>query len=204
MDTIIIFAQLFSTFFLIGIFTFGGGYAMLSLIQTQVVTAHHWISESTFTDIVAISQMTPGPIGINSATYVGYEVLHNAGASFIISVLGSFTATIALVLPSFLIVLLTVRFYEKFMGNKIFEGVMSCLRPAVVGLIGAAAVILIIQTSWSGYPLLSAPKVELIRENFTDWKSWILFGSATVASLFFKVGPIAIIIAGGLLGLILY
>ena len=85
MDIIIIFIQLFYTFFLIGIFTFGGGYAMLSLIQNQVVITHNWISESTFTDIVAISQMTPGPIGINSATYVGYEVLNNAGAPFLIS-----------------------------------------------------------------------------------------------------------------------
>lgn len=204
MDIIIIFIQLFYTFFLIGIFTFGGGYAMLSLIQNQVVITHNWISESTFTDIVAISQMTPGPIGINSATYVGYEVLNNAGASFLISALGSFTATIALVLPSFIIVLLIVRFYEKFMGNKLFENVMSGLRPAVVGLIGAAAIILIIQTSWSGIPIFSEPRFEIIRENFTDWKSWILFGAAIIASLFLKVGPIAIIIAGGILGLLLY
>lgn len=204
MDIIIIFIQLFYTFFLIGIFTFGGGYAMLSLIQNQVVITHNWISESTFTDIVAISQMTPGPIGINSATYVGYEVLNNAGAPFLISALGSFTATIALILPSFIIVLLIVRFYEKFMGNKLFENVMSGLRPAVVGLIGAAAIILIIQTSWSGIPIFSEPRFEIIRENFTDWKSWILFGAAIIASLFLKVEPIAIIIAGGILGLLLY
>lgn len=204
MDIIIIFIQLFYTFFLIGIFTFGGGYAMLSLIQNQVVITHNWISESTFTDIVAISQMTPGPIGINSATYVGYEVLNNVGAPFLISALGSFTATIALILPSFIIVLLIVRFYEKFMGNKLFENVMSGLRPAVVGLIGAAAIILIIQTSWSGIPIFSEPRFEIIRENFTDWKSWILFGAAIIASLFLKVGPIAIIIAGGILGLLLY
>lgn len=204
MDIIIIFIQLFYTFFLIGIFTFGGGYAMLSLIQNQVVITHNWISESTFTDIVAISQMTPGPIGINSATYVGYEVLNNAGTPFLISALGSFTATIALILPSFIIVLLIVRFYEKFMGNKLFENVMSGLRPAVVGLIGAAAIILIIQTSWSGIPMFSEPRFEIIRENFTDWKSWILFGAAIIASLFLKVGPIAIIIAGGILGLLLY
>lgn len=204
MDIIVLFWQLFYTFFLIGIFTFGGGYAILSLIQTQVVTARHWISESTFTDIVAISQMTPGPIGINSATYVGYEVLNNAGASYFISVLGSFTATLALVIPSFIIVLLMAKFYEKFMDNVIFEGVMSWLRPAVVGLIGAAAMILIIRTSWSGVPMISEPHFEVIKENFSDWKSWILFGTAMIASLFFKVGPITIILAGGVLGLLLY
>jgi hypothetical protein len=204
MDIIIILLQLFSTFFLIGIFTFGGGYAMLSLIQTQVVVSHKWISESMFTDIVAISQMTPGPIGINTATYVGYEVLHNAGASFIISVMGSFTATFALVLPSFIIVLLIVKFYEQFMNNRIFEGVMSMLRPAVVGLIGSAAIILIVKTSWDGIPLLSKPEFEILKENFTDWKSWILLTGAVAASLFFKAGPILLIIIGGILGYILY
>ena len=76
-----IFLELFCTFFIIGMFTIGGGYAMLSLIQNKVVTVHGWINDTTFTDIVAISQMTPGPIGINSATYVGYEVLANTGAS---------------------------------------------------------------------------------------------------------------------------
>src|SRR5574344_1908796 len=97
--------QIFTTFFVIGIFTFGGGYAMLSLIQGQVVMAHGWMTESAFTDIVAISQMTPGPIGINCATYVGYDVVTKAGGSHLLGVLGSFSATFAIVLPSFLIVL---------------------------------------------------------------------------------------------------
>ena len=150
----VIFLQLFLVFLIIGLFTFGGGYAMLSLIQTQVVSAHSWLTESAFTDIVAISQMTPGPVGINCATYVGYEVARSAGGSHIVGILGSMTATVAVVLPSFLIVLTIVRFYTKFKDNKIFEGVMGWLRPAVVGLIGAAAVILMINVSWSG-PYLS-------------------------------------------------
>lgn len=200
MELLILFYQLFTTFFLIGIFTFGGGYAMLSLIQTQVVNVHAWISESEFTDIVAISQMTPGPIGINSATYVGYEVLRDAGAPFLVSVMGSFTATLALVLPSIFIVLLMVRFYEHFMGNGLFKNVMSWIRPTVAGLIGAAAIILTVNTSWSGI----VPHFEVIRENFTDWKSWLLLAGALLASVKFKVGPIAIIIAGGLAGLLLY
>ena len=106
MEVVTLFLQLFVTFFVIGLFTFGGGYAMLSLIQTQVVTAHAWITESAFTDIVAISQMTPGPIGINCATYVGYNVVTAAGGSHLLGVLGSFTATLAVVLPSFLLVLM--------------------------------------------------------------------------------------------------
>ena len=142
MEAVTLFLQLFVTFFVIGLFTFGGGYAMLSLIQTQVVTAHAWITESAFTDIVAISQMTPGPIGINCATYVGYNVVTAAGGSHLLGVLGSFTATLAVVLPSFLLVLMMARFYETMRHNRIFEGVMGWLRPAVVGLIGAAAVIL--------------------------------------------------------------
>ncbi|MBR1872165.1 MAG: chromate transporter [Bacteroidales bacterium] len=181
---------------MIGMFTFGGGYAMLSLIQTQVVVEHAWLTESTFTDIVAISQMTPGPIGVNCATYAGYEVLSNAGASHLVSILGSFTATFALILPSFIIVLIMVKFYEKFVGNRIFDGVMSWLRPAVVGLIGAAAIILIFN--------INLPEISIIKENFPDWKSWLLFAGAMVASLGFKVNPIIIIIAGGLLGLLLY
>ena len=106
--------ELFTTFFVIGMFTIGGGYAMLSLIQNEVVTVHNWISETTFTDIVAISQMTPGPIGINSATYVGFEVMATQGAPQFLCVLGSFTATFAVVLPSFIIVLALCKVYSKF------------------------------------------------------------------------------------------
>lgn len=196
----LVFAQLFWVFFIIGLFTFGGGYAMLSLIQTQVVTAHSWLTESAFTDIVAISQMTPGPVGINCATYVGYEVVRSSGAGHLIAILGSFTATLAVILPSFIIVLTIVRFYTKFQHNRIFEGVMSWLRPAVVGLIGAAAIILMFSVDWGG----TKPAVSVVEENFTDWISWVLFAAATVASLVFKVGPIPIILAGGALGLLIY
>lgn len=181
-----IYLELFATFFMIGIFTVGGGYAMLSLIQAQVVTSHGWIDEQTFTDIVAISQMTPGPIGINSATYIGYSVIQNTGASQALCVLGSFTATAAVVLPSFLIVLFLCKAYTKFSKNPIFEGIMSGLRPAVIGLIGAAAVVLITP------------------ENFPDWKSWVLFAAAMIASLVWKLNPIITIVAGGVAGLLIY
>ena len=192
--------QLFGTFFLIGAFTIGGGYAMLSLIQGEVVTAHQWISESTFTDIVAISQMTPGPIGINTATYVGYDVLSQATGSHLLGIAGSATATLALVLPSFVLVLLIVKFYTKFKTSVLFEGVMSWLRPTVVGLIGAAAVILVVKTTW----FQGAPSLAIVRENFPDWKSWCLLAAAFAASYWGKVNPILVIVAAAVLGLLIY
>ena len=100
-----LYLELFLTFFQIGLFGFGGGYAMLSMIQGEVVTSHGWLSSAEFTDIVAISQMTPGPIGINSATYVGYTAANNAGYSQVWGILGSKTATFAVVLPSLILMI---------------------------------------------------------------------------------------------------
>ena len=200
MDTFILIGQLAWTFFVIGAFTIGGGYAMLSLIQNQVVVEHPWISESAFTDIVAISQMTPGPIGINSATYVGYEVLYNSSGSHFLGICGSLTATLALMLPSFVIMLLIVRFFMKFKTSRLYAGTMEWLRPTVAGLIGAAAVILIIKTTWTG----GVPSVQVVSENFPDWKSWVLLGGAFVAGYWGKVNPIYIILAGAAAGLLLY
>lgn len=181
-----IFFQLFYTFFIIGAFTIGGGYAMLSLIQHQVVDVHGWVTEQTFTDIVAISQMTPGPIGINSATYIGYSVLQNAGAPELLCILGSFTATSAVVLPSFLIVLGMCFAFEKFSRSRIYRGVMDGLKPTVAGLIGAAAIVL------------------MTPENFPDWKSGVLFAVAFLVHFLFKTNAILLIVAAGVAGLILY
>ncbi len=200
METLVLFLQLAWTFFVIGAFTIGGGYAMLSLIQNQVVVEHPWISEATFTDIVAVSQMTPGPVGINSATYVGYNVLVNATGSQVLGVCGSFTATLALMIPSFIIMLLIVKFYQKFKTSKLYAGTMDWLKPCVVGLIGAAAVILVLKTSWTGF----TPTVEVVKENFPDWKSWLLLGGAFVAGYWGKVNPIYVILAGALAGILLY
>lgn len=200
MEALSLILQLAWTFFLVGAFTFGGGYAMLSLIQTQVVVAHGWISESTFTDIVAISQMTPGPIGINAATYVGYSVLYEATGLQWMGVIGSAAATLALMVPSFVIVLLIVKFYTRFRSSSLFEGTMGWLRPTVVGLIAAAAVILVVRTGWCG----CVPEFGIVRENFADWKSWCLLGAAFAATYWGKVSPILVIIAGAVLGLLLY
>ena len=200
MTTLYLILQLAWTFFIIGAFTIGGGYAMLSLIQNQVVVEHPWISEATFTDIVAVSQMTPGPVGINSATYVGYDVLYNATGSQLLGVCGSLTATLALMIPSFIIMLLIVKFYVKFRSSKLYAGTMDWLKPCVVGLIGAAAVILILKTTWTGF----SPTVQVVSDNFPDWKSWVLLASAYAASYWGKVNPIYVILAGAVLGIILY
>ena len=181
-----IYVELFMTFFIIGMFTIGGGYAMLSLIQNEVVTVHGWITDTTFTDIVAISQMTPGPIGINSATYIGYEVLAQSGASEAMCVLGSLTATFAVVLPSFIIVLLLCKVYEKWNEHYMFKGIMSGLKPATLGLIGTAAL------------CLATP------ENFIDWKSFVICIIAFAALYFKKVGPFSIIALGALVGVLVY
>ena len=181
-----IYIELFLTFFVIGMFTIGGGYAMLSLIQNEVVTVHGWIDETMFTDIVAISQMTPGPIGINSATYIGYDVIANTGAPEFLCVLGSFTATFAVVLPSFIIVLSICKVYDKFKDHYLFRGVMTGLKPATLGLIGTAAL------------SLATP------DNFIDWKSFVLCITAFTALYFKKLGPFSVIGLGALAGLILY
>ena len=181
-----IYVELFLTFFLIGMFTIGGGYAMLSLIQNEVVTVHGWITDTTFTDIVAISQMTPGPIGINSATYIGYEVLKQSGASEFMSILGSFTATFAVVLPSFIIVLMLCKVYEKWKNHYMFQGIMQGLKPATLGLIGTAAL------------SLANP------DNFIDWKSFIICIVAFLALHYKKIGPLSIIGLSALVGLLIY
>lgn len=173
-----IYLQLFYTFFIIGLFTFGGGYAMLSLIQNEVVVNHAWITAGEFTDMVAISQMTPGPIGINSATYVGYAVSGN--------IFGSLVATFAVCLPSFLIILTICKIYSRFKESNIFASLMKTLRPIVIGMIGAAAGILI------------------TKENFIDWSSWALFAGAFIASWRFKTNPILLIVIGGAIGYLIY
>lgn len=107
---VLLLLKLFYTFFKIGLFGFGGGYAMISMIQGEVVTRYEWLSSSDFTDIIAISQMTPGPIGINSATYVGYTAMVNAGYSHAAGILGSTVATFSVVLPSFILMIFISRF----------------------------------------------------------------------------------------------
>lgn len=181
-----LYLQLFYTFFKIGLFGFGGGYAMLSMIQGEVVTRHDWLTPQEFTDIVAISQMTPGPIGINSATYVGYTATG--------SVWGSVVATLAVVLPSFILMLTISKFFLKYQKSKPVTDVFNGLRPAVVGLLAAAALVL------------------MDKENFgsptEDMRQFIicclLFLGVFIAARRFKANPIMLIIAAALIGLVVY
>ena len=122
-----IFLQLFLVFIQIGIFGFGGGYSMISLIQGQVVTQYHWMTMQEFTDVVAISQMTPGPIGINAATYCGYTAVHNAGLSESMAISGSAVATFALVLPSFILMILISKMLYKYMNTTAIQSIFLLL-----------------------------------------------------------------------------
>lgn len=188
-----IFFLLFITFFQIGLFGFGGGYGMLSLIQNEVVYNHHWLTTSQFTDIVAISQMTPGPIGINSATYCGYTAVHNAGYGNALSMLGSGIATFALVLPSFILMILISRMFLKYMNTTMVQSAFSGLRPAVVGLLGAATLMLMTPDNFS------LPSVN-------PWQFWIscfLFEATFVGTYFVKINPLKMIACSAVAGLVL-
>lgn len=181
-----IYLQLFYTFFKIGLFGFGGGYAMLSLIQGEVVTRYSWLSAQEFTDIVAISQMTPGPIGINSATYVGFVATG--------SVWGSVVATFAVTLPSFILMLAISKFFLKYQKHPVVEAIFKGLRPAIVGLLAAAALVLMNVENF-GSPT---------EDTYTFIISIVLFLVAFIGTYRFKINPILMIIACGLVGLIVY
>ena len=132
------FLELFLTFFMIGAVTVGGGYAMLPLMQEQV--ALRWgdvIPQETITNFIAVSESTPGPFAVNMATYVGSEVGGQFGSAWY-SLLGSACATMGVVLPSFIIILIVAKFYEKYRNSSIVKGIMTGLKPAVVGLIAGA------------------------------------------------------------------
>ena len=144
-----IYLWLFIAFFKIGLFGFGGGYAMLSMIQGEVVNHYKWLTTSQFTDIVAISQMTPGPVGINSATYVGYQATIQAGYTHGMAILGSAVATFGVVLPSFILMFTVTKLLIRYKDSEVVETLFSVLLPAVVGLIAAAALLLMTPENFS-------------------------------------------------------
>ena len=189
-----IFLELFYTFIKIGLFSFGGGYGMISVIQGEVVTRHDWLSAAEFTDIVAVSQMTPGPIGINSATYVGYTAVLNSGAPEWLAVMGSLVASFAVMLPSIVLMLVVSRFFMKYSKHGSVEAVFKGLRPAVVGLIASAALLLMTEENF-GSP---------IETPLQFWVSVALFVAAFVAMKFFKVSPILILLLAGVFGGVFY
>lgn len=188
-----IYLELFYTFFIIGLFGFGGGYGMLSLIQTETVVHHAWLSSAEFTNIVAISQMTPGPVGINSATYCGYTAVHNAGYNGLMAVLGSATATFALVLPSLILMILISKMFMKYMNTLTVKSIFTGLRPAVVGLLGAATLLLCNKENF-GSPTESVWQFSV---------SVVLFLVTFIGTMKYKVNPIRMICYAALVGLIL-
>lgn len=189
----IIFLQLFYTFFIIGLFGFGGGYGMLSLIQTETVMHHHWLSSAEFTNIVAISQMTPGPIGINTATYCGYAAVHNMGLSNTMAIFGSITATFALVLPSLILMLLINKMFLKYMKTPAVQSIFMGLRPVVVGLLAAATLLL------CNVENFSLPSINV-------WQFSIsigLFIATFIGTMWLKINPIRMICYAAVAGMLL-
>lgn len=189
----IIFLQLFYTFFVIGLFGFGGGYGMLSLIQTETVMHHHWLSSAEFTNIVAISQMTPGPIGINSATYCGYTAVHNMGLSNTMAIFGSINATFALVLPSLILMLLISKMFLKYMKTPAVQSIFMGLRPVVVGLLAAATLL-----------LCNAENFSLPSINVWQFSISIgLFIATFIGTMWLKINPIRMICYAAVAGMLL-
>jgi len=168
--------QLYLTFFKIGLFSFGGGYAMIPLMEKEVVRIHGWLTLSQMVDIIAISQMTPGPIAINLATFVGYQ----AGGFW-----GSVGATIGVITPSFLIVLLIAKFYSRFREWETMQRVFKGIRPMVVALIGSAG-------------------LSIAQSSMVDAKAVIIGVCSFLVLQYAQVSPLFVILGAGLLGVILY
>ena len=198
-----IYLKLIWAYLKIGIFGFGGGYAMLSLVEKAVVQPR-WITETMFTDIVAISQMTPGPIGINSATYVGFVTPGNVDpqmTGILWGILGSILATLAVTIPSFILVLNSAHFIRRHQKNGAVKAIFSGLRPVVVGLIASAAIMLMNSANFN--------------PNNIDWQLWtniaiciisfcLAFFPIRVKGKTYKLHPIFIIILAGFSGLMIY
>lgn len=187
-----LFFQLFWTFLKIGLFTFGGGYAMVALIQDEVCTRFGWLTPQEFTDILAVSQATPGPIGINAATYTGYTAVVNAGYVPWLGVVGSLLASVAVILLPVALMVLAVRFLQRMKGNRDVANVTRVLRMAVVGLVAAAAL-----------QLLNVESFGLPGWNLQFIVSALLFAIVFTLSMK-KVSPIWLIVASGVVGIVVY
>jgi len=183
-----IYIKLFWSFFQIGLFSIGGGYAAMPLIQNQVVDIHGWLSMNEFADVITISQMTPGPIAINSATFVGTRI---AGLP------GAIIATIGCVFPSCIIVLTLAFIYYKYRGLSTVQGVLNGLRPAVLALIGSAGLALVELSFWKGN------EISLNFQNI-DAFAVIIFAFALAILRKWKVNPIFVMIGAGIIGICVY
>ena len=177
-----IYLQLFISFLQIGMFSFGGGYAAMPLIQGQVVTGHKWLSMAEFTDLITISQMTPGPIAVNSATFVGMKI---AGVP------SALAATLGCILPSCIIVTLIAKLYLKYRNMAMLQGILTSLRPAVVALIGSAGIAILVNAFWG-----SNAKIALANTN------WVMAGIFVVCLILLqkgKMNPIWVMVLAGVM-----
>ena len=186
-----IFLRLFLIFLKIGIFSFGGGLATIALIQNEVVEKQGWLSAQEFTDIVATSQITPGPVGINTATYTGYTAIVNAGYSEGLGIVGALLASFAVILIPVILMLIVSRLLLKHKDNRVVTDVMSLLRLAIMGLIAAAALLLATPETFGN----ASPQL---------WISIAIFAIVFLASLKFKASPILLILLSGVVGFLVY
>ena len=177
-----IYLQLFLSFLQIGLFSFGGGYAAMPLIQGQVVSTHGWLSMSEFTDLITISQMTPGPIAINSATFVGIKI---AGLP------GALVATIGCILPSCILVTLIAGLYLKYQNVNALQSVLNSLRPAVVAMIASAGISILVTAFWG------SETHAVLAE--TNWTLVIIFAVCILLLRKFKINPIWVMLLAGIM-----
>ncbi len=189
-----LFLQLIYVFSKIGLFNFGGGYAMLSLIQAEVVKHHHWLTNAEFTDIVAISQSTPGPIGINAATYVGYTAMLHQTHSETLAIIAAVLASLSIIWLPFILMIWISKYLMRHKDSKDVGNIFSALRPTIVGLIAAAALLLMTPDNF-GHPSDNP----------------YLFGLSILiflGSFFFtkvkNANPILVMLLAGIVGLIFY
>ena len=188
-----LFLKLFFTFLKIGIFTFGGGYSMIALIQNEVVVKNGWMTAQEFTDILAVSQMTPGPVGINTATYAGYTAVVNSGLPGWQGVVGSLLASLAIIILPVTAMLLVLRFLSQHRNNSVVDTVFRVLRLVVVGLIAAAALLLLTVDSF-GTPGINLQFIISI----------VIFAVVFYFSYRHRTNPIILILASGLIGFLVY
>lgn len=183
-----IYLQLFWAFFKIGLFSFGGGYAAVPLIQSRIVEGYHWLEMGQFADLITIAEMTPGPIAVNSATFVGQQVAGTPGAV---------VCTAGCILPSFVIVLALSWLYMKYRSLKAMQGVLAGLRPAVVAMIGSAGLSLL------ALALFNAPLCQI---RFTDFRmvEAVIFGVSLILLRKTKIGPLPVIFGSGIVGALIY
>ena len=183
-----IYLELFWSFFQVGLFSIGGGYAAMPLIQTQVVDQHAWLTLNEFIDVITISQMTPGPIGINSATFVGIKI---AGIG------GALVATLGCVLPSCIIVLTLAHFYFKYQNLSAVRGILNGLRPAIIAMIASAGLSILLSASFAG-GVLPASLADV------SWIGILLFLAAFFILKKWKLNPVWVMIGCGIIGMFLY